>query len=227
MLHRFWVTAEHTLTGFIQTILHFSVALWLSQRIGVHKIDPGQLCHNPGLNAKKLNAEPFHRCSITAEQTLTDSIYRTFKHFPSRHKSTNISGCRKSIQNNCVTTPAFNAKYRKRNSSNGTNLDRQFFRTITHFLLSPELDQFIGLHKIQCPSHNTRQNMEPFCRFWVTAENLDRQLFNAILLKIYKLSWCAIIQPSYQGTPNRLRKCVTTPLHNAEERLPKCCTISE
>jgi hypothetical protein len=36
-----------------------------------------------------------------------------------------------------------------------TNLDRRFFPTITHFQPLPELNQFIGLHKIQCPTDGT------------------------------------------------------------------------
>ena len=54
-------------------------------------------------------------------------LFRQFFIFRSLCDSTNVLGCIKSIQDNCVTTPAFNAKYRKRNSSSGTNLNRQFF----------------------------------------------------------------------------------------------------
>jgi hypothetical protein len=57
--------------------------------------------------------------------------------------------------------------------------------------------------------------------------NLDRQLFNASLWKIYSLSGCATTLPSYQGTPNHPRKMCQDPLRNSEDRPPNYCTVSE
>jgi hypothetical protein len=64
-------------------------------------------------NAKELNAALFRHCCITAEQTLTDSISRTIKHFPSRRKSTNLSGCIKSIRTHLCHDPGFQCKIQK------------------------------------------------------------------------------------------------------------------
>jgi len=68
--------AEQTLTDSIsRTIVHFPVAPQLNQCIGVQKIDPGQLCHDPDLQCKTQKAEPFRLFGSTEEQTLTDSFF--------------------------------------------------------------------------------------------------------------------------------------------------------
>ena len=158
MWRRFRVTAEQTLPdSFLIQFRHFPVAPQLSQRIGLHTIDPEQLCHDPGLQCKKQNAEPLRHFGVTAEQTLPASFFIQFVIFPPFSNSTNLPICIKSIQHNCVRTPLWNAK-KKRNRFAVSELRRNkpwtlvVLLVIHHFPVVPQLKQRTGVHTIE-PVH--------------------------------------------------------------------------
>ena len=110
-----------------------------------------------------------------------------------------------------------------------------FTRTIIHFPVMPQLNQCIRVHKIglgklchdpafQCKT----QNAEPFSCLGVAAEHTLTDSFLTIVYGIY-IHFPVVPQLNHIIRVHKAnpKNCVTTSLYNAEDRLPKCCTVLE